>query len=101
VKRWSATGYESCFKDFKQFLLGCAEADGTSHVRHQPVSVGTPEGQERDGDKFAHFGRDMLSLTQRQLIESVPSAPMIYRILRRATIDIAASQYTQSASDRV
>ena len=44
-----SAGNQCGLKDFKQFLLGCAEAYGPLHVSDQALAVRTSERQEGNG----------------------------------------------------
>ena len=70
VERRGSTGHQCGLKDFKQFLLGGAEAYGPLHMGHQTLAVRAPERQEGDGHEFTHLGRDVAPLAQGQLVDA-------------------------------
>src|SRR3990167_5107995 len=66
-----APRHQAGFEDLEQLLSRCAEADRALHVRHETGPIRPAEGEERDGDELADFRRDVLALSQAQLVDPV------------------------------
>ena len=66
-----AARHQAGFEDLEQLLSRCAEADRALHVRHEAGLFGPAEREERDGDELADLCRDVLALSQAQLVDSI------------------------------